>query len=67
MVAAGIGVAFVASTGSLAKRPDIVIRPFTQPVMPVYLALIWLQGNQLPSLKGFLEVVNELKESGQLS
>jgi DNA-binding transcriptional LysR family regulator len=67
MVAAGIGVAFITSTVPFAARPDIVVRPFNKPVLMVRLALIWLRGNQLPSLKGFLAVVTALKERGQTS
>jgi DNA-binding transcriptional LysR family regulator len=66
MVAAGIGVSFTASMSPLAARPDIVLRPFNQPVLVVHLALIWLRNNALSSLRGFLEVVTEQQERGQL-
>jgi DNA-binding transcriptional LysR family regulator len=66
MVAAGIGVSYMASMSPLALRPDIVVRPFRQSVMSAQLALVWRRDNKLPALSGFLEVVTALKKSGQL-
>jgi DNA-binding transcriptional LysR family regulator len=66
MVAAGIGVSFTASMSPLTARPDIVMRPFNQPLLRVHLALVWLRSNEVASLRAFLEVVTDLRERGQL-
>jgi DNA-binding transcriptional LysR family regulator len=66
LVSAGIAVSFIAASSPLIARQDIVARPFAQRIVTFQLALIWLRGNTLPALKGFLEVIAELKDSGQL-
>jgi DNA-binding transcriptional LysR family regulator len=66
LVSAGIATAFIAASSPLIARQDVVARPFAERIVTFQLALVWLHGNTLPALKGFLEVITELKDGGQL-
>ena len=67
LTAAGVGVCFITSSSPHRSRLDIAIRPFSQPLIAVQLVMAWLRSNELPALKGFVEVLSELNQEGQLA
>jgi DNA-binding transcriptional LysR family regulator len=67
LTAAGVGVCFITSSSPHRSRVDIVIRPLNPPLIAIQLVMVWLRSNELPALKGFVEVLTELNEAGQLA
>jgi DNA-binding transcriptional LysR family regulator len=66
LVAAGVGVSFISAASPHMRRADIVSRPLNPSLLTIQMVMVWEQGNSLPALQGFLEVVAEMQEAGQV-
>lgn len=67
LTAAGVGVCFITASSPHRGRTDIAIRPITPALFALQLVMAWLSSNELPALKGFVEVVTEVNQAGQLA
>ena len=62
LVAAGIGIAFVAASIQKISRPGVVYRQLQEDTPILQLAVAWKNEQQSPVLKSFLTVVNDWVE-----
>jgi|SRR5579883_1164584 len=64
MVTAGLGMAFC-SPSNRSLWPDIIFRPFDQPVPPLECAVAYRRGSQSPPVESFLRVVRQIAQRDQ--
>ena len=67
LVAADFGVALMPASVGRARRPDVVVRPVSQPIPPIEWAVVWRRHERpSPVLSRFLRAIMSTPEPDRL-